>query len=190
MKKTIPVLLCLLASPLAFAGIKVQIMLPALESAKIEKMDPNSEEHAYPYAQTNLKLRSDFNITGRLDLVDSKTPKNNTGQDMLRHFTVLVTGKSNIGKLDSALSSCLAGGELMKKTKGATKVIITGEVDEIISGTYGGIAITGEGTEGDKRSVVKIDRPDQYGKFASVTFLNPKSLSCQYVSAGAAVPKL
>jgi hypothetical protein len=190
MKKTIPVLLCLLASPLVFAGVKVQVMLPALESAEIEKMAPNSEEHAYSYAQTNLKLVSDFKITGRLDLVDLKTPKNNAGQDMLRHFTVLVTGKSKIDKLDSALSSCLAGGEQMKKAKGANKVIITAEADEIITGMFGGVAIMGEGTEGDKRSVVKIDPPDQYGKFASITFLNPKSLNCQFVSAGAAVPKL
>jgi hypothetical protein len=190
MKKIIPVLLCVLASPLAFASVKIQIVMPALEGAKIEKMEANSADHAYPYPQTNLTLRADFNTPGRLDLVDLKTPKNNLGQDMFRHFTVLVTGKTKIGQLDSALNACLAGGEQMKKEKGVNKVVITAEADEVYTGTYGGIAISGEGAEGDKRSVVKVDLLDQSRKFSGVSLLNPKSLSCKYISSSAAVPKL
>jgi hypothetical protein len=191
MKKVIATLILLSSTSPAFAGIRVQVVLPSLDGAKMEKKEPNSEGHAYPYAQTNLSLHANTPMTGNSLFVDGSTPKNNTQQDKLGGFTVTITGKTRIGKLESALKECIDGGAKMKATRGADiKAVITADVDELIEGTYGGVAISGSGNEGDARSLVKIDRLDPGRKYAAVTLLNPKSLSCKFLSAKVPTPKM
>jgi hypothetical protein len=184
-------LACLTPIPIALASIKVQVVLPTVEGANLKRMEPNSEGHTYSYAQTDLSFRTKMEMVGSSFFVDTNSAKNNTQQDKLRHFVIMVTGKKRIGQLDAALKECIAGGTKMKATQSPdTKAIITAEVDELFSGTSGGVALATSGDEGDNRSFVNIDRLDQGRMYASVRLVNPKLLSCKFLSASAPTPKL